>query len=241
MKSKTPGQFRDDSVATSTDWSPLKTGGSGVRTHQLTQTGTDRMEMTLTGFMRLIPPVLAGVGTLQGVVCLFFARVMADGAGPAELLEKGEYMILSFGLLSLLGIAVAIGLATYFYIRARCPIVFDRQVGWYWQGSKSPTEVSNPAHIKTAAPLDQIHALQILDEYVVSEDSEVAPFHSYELNLVLRDAKRVNVVDHSSLTTLRHDAAMLAEFLNVPVWDAAEESPKNANQSRMTKSRKKRR
>ena len=40
-------------------------------------------------------------------------------------------------------------------------------------------------------------------------------------NLVLADGSRVNVVDHGDLGQVRADAAMLAEFLSVPLWDPA--------------------
>ncbi|MDA0586700.1 MAG: hypothetical protein O2820_02050 [Planctomycetota bacterium] len=42
------------------------------------------------------------------------------------------------------------------------------------------------------------------------------------MNLVLRDATRKNVVDHGHLKTLREDAAILSEFLTVPIWDTTQ-------------------
>jgi hypothetical protein len=41
---------------------------------------------------------------------------------------------------------------------------------------------------------------------------------SYELNLVLKDGRRINVVDHGGADKIRTDAATLADFLGVPVW-----------------------
>jgi hypothetical protein len=37
-----------------------------------------------------------------------------------------------------------------------------------------------------------------------------------------KDGKRVNVIDHGDLEKVRTDARTLAEFLNKPVWDAAD-------------------
>jgi hypothetical protein len=45
-------------------------------------------------------------------------------------------------------------------------------------------------------------------------------YHSYELNLVLNDGSRINVVDHGNLERLRSDASTLSRFLDKPVWDA---------------------
>jgi hypothetical protein len=45
-------------------------------------------------------------------------------------------------------------------------------------------------------------------------------YYSYELNLVLDDGSRINVVDHGNLERLRSDANALSQFLDKPVWDA---------------------
>ncbi|MGD9320846.1 MAG: hypothetical protein PVH99_12810, partial [Desulfobacteraceae bacterium] len=45
-------------------------------------------------------------------------------------------------------------------------------------------------------------------------------YYSYELNLVLRDSKRTNVMDHGDYEKLREDAQTLSQFLEKPVWDA---------------------
>ena len=65
--------------------------------------------------------------------------------------------------------------------------------------------------------LNGVHALQLISEYVRGNKSS---FYSYELNLVLDDGSRVNVVDHGALARLRDDARTLARFLGRPLWDA---------------------
>ena len=69
----------------------------------------------------------------------------------------------------------------------------------------------------SATPLSAIHALQLVSEHVRGNKSS---YWSYELNLVLGDGSRINVVDHGNLDQLRADAQTLAGFLNKPVWDA---------------------
>ena len=65
--------------------------------------------------------------------------------------------------------------------------------------------------------LDQVCAIQLIREYVRNRDSQ---YYSYELNLVCADGKRINIVDHNSLRTIRKDAVVLADYLSIPVWDA---------------------
>ena len=45
-------------------------------------------------------------------------------------------------------------------------------------------------------------------------------YYSYELNLVLHDGSRINVVDQGNLKRLRSDANAFSQFLDKPVWDA---------------------
>lgn len=70
---------------------------------------------------------------------------------------------------------------------------------------------------KVQVPFSRIRALQLLPERVSSDGGS---FKSYELNLVLEDGKRLNVVDHGNLATLREDSARVAALLGCPLWDA---------------------
>ena len=51
------------------------------------------------------------------------------------------------------------------------------------------------------------------------EGGDKSSYYSYELNLVLEDGARLNVVDHGDLKALQADAEILSEYLQVPVWD----------------------
>ena len=67
------------------------------------------------------------------------------------------------------------------------------------------------------AKLDSIHALQLISEYCRGNKSS---YYSYELNLVMEDGSRMNVVDHGNQAKLREDAQTLSTFLDKPAWDA---------------------
>lgn len=98
------------------------------------------------------------------------------------------------------------------------PVVFDKRKGFFWKGRKSPDDVADLNNCKHCVRLGEIHALQIVAEQIKGKSS----YSSYELNLVLKDASRINVVDHGSKEKIREDAAELAAFLDRPLWDAAE-------------------
>jgi hypothetical protein len=96
------------------------------------------------------------------------------------------------------------------------PIVFDKRRGEYWKGRTAPYEAANREGMKHYAKLSGVRALQIIRERCTSKNSS---YYSYELNLVLDDGSRLNVVDHGNLERLREDASRLGAFLGKPVWD----------------------
>jgi hypothetical protein len=96
---------------------------------------------------------------------------------------------------------VGIGGAFYWFMTR--PIGFDRAAGRFW---KRQEEV----------PLDWIHAIQLICESRKgSWGSGESGFDSCEINLVLKDGSRINVVDHGNLGRIRQDSRQLGEFLGV--------------------------
>lgn len=63
----------------------------------------------------------------------------------------------------------------------------------------------------------EIAALQLLGERV--EHDEAPSFDSYELNLVLKDGSRLNLVDHSRRGQLEQEAERLAQLIDCRVLD----------------------
>lgn len=88
-------------------------------------------------------------------------------------------------------------------------MVFDRQSGYFWQGYVG-ARIANLI-FKNAKPLTRIHALQLLAGNKRNS--------GYELNLVMTDRSRINLMEHVCRRPLGSNAQRLAEFLGVPVWD----------------------
>lgn len=68
-----------------------------------------------------------------------------------------------------------------------------------------------------ALTFDDVVALQLLSEHL--RDSDGDSFTSTELNLVLADHSRLNLVDHGDRRRVREDAARLAFATGWKVWD----------------------
>ena len=76
---------------------------------------------------------------------------------------------------------------------------------------------NNTKKSKNNIKLSRICAIQIIGEVVQSDNNN---YNSYELNLVLDDSTRINVIDHGNLKGVIQDANWLSDFLNIPVWHA---------------------
>ena len=90
-------------------------------------------------------------------------------------------------------------------------IVFNKHSNRFYRGF-------NKQHVKKSTALSNIVALQIIGETISGEDGS---YKSFELNLVLKDATRINVVDHGKLKTIIIDAEVLSKQFNLPIWHAA--------------------
>lgn len=198
-----PGSFDPtslgDLVATETEWRPLRSGGASWTTYRLEQIDSTRVEFRATG----ISLAVYGLVLLIGVLSLHGAFNAARFFDEAAL-----QFVLGVSLLLLGAAALYSGTA---------PIVFDRHRNAFWKQRVAPYEAGTRQELGRATPLDRIHAVQIVSEHCRDEDSV---FYSHELNLVLENGARVNVVDHWALETVREDARRLSLFLGVPVWDA---------------------
>ena len=188
----------NDEVAQRTQWDPAKQGGASFRTHRLKRVDSNRIELKASGGALLFYAVflLVGLGIIVGFTL-----------GPGV---RGNVLPIVFGV-----VFAAVGGGMLW--AGSAPIVFDKRKEAYWKGRKSPYDVRHANELKEYAELDRIHALQIVSEYIRGNKSS---YHSYELNLVLDDGSRLNVVDHGNAAKLREDARVLSEFLEKPVWDA---------------------
>lgn len=63
---------------------------------------------------------------------------------------------------------------------------------------------------------NDIHAIQLLSSLKRSSKSS---YMTYEVNLVLKNKERVNVVTHPKVEAAKRNADELSSFLSVPVWD----------------------
>lgn len=209
-----PASFNDP-VALLTEWTPLLKGsGCSFGSHKLVEIHPDRLEFRASIAARLFAMVFIVTGIFVFAAALLAAPPDGKEAwGTQERFFQCVFSVAFFGG----------GLWVWIYFTR--PIVFDRGRGYFWKGRIAPTDVFRPEQIRIYAELDAIHALQLLIEQVRTRSggtgsNRTSSYPSYELNLVLTDGRRINVVDHGNLRRLIKDCAQLSVFLGKPVWNA---------------------
>lgn len=190
----------NDPVALKTSWSPLAGGGSNFKSAGLHKVNEQRMEFRASFMAKLMAAIFVVMGLVLASV--FFSKQ------PQTL---KDYIPVAMGV-----VFAAVG-AGMFY-SALIPAVFDIGHGYFCKSRQKPERMIDPSKLKRYAELKRVHALQIISEYIKSKNSS---YYSYELNLVLDDGSRINVVDHGNHLALHTDAQTLSQFLNKPLWDAS--------------------
>ena len=193
----------EDEIALKTEWAPLKGGGTNFKTHKLIMTNYTRCEFKSTAGSKMFSLLFLVVGL---AVPVFIGRDIVNTTGV--LLSKDFILTLLIGLIFL----TAGGWLLYSFSK---PVVFDKTKGMFWKGWKAPQRYLAKS-ADDSSRIGSIHALQIIPELVRGDNSS---YVSYELNLILKDGSRMNVVDHGDINQIRTDAKSLSEFLGVPVWD----------------------
>ena len=76
-------------------------------------------------------------------------------------------------------------------------------------------------NIDRAVKIENIVSLQILNKMITSKHGISYP--CYELNLLTKNGRRINILNHNDLVQLTIDAEKLAEFLSVELFDLQRE------------------
>lgn len=175
-------------------WDPLCPGGANFKTSNvLLRDGV--VKVTVSAGMVLFTGGFIGMGLL----------FMGIG-GSIFLSGEGTFAGLAFAA----GGQLFACIGGWLLWRASKPFTFDRPAGLYYRGAR--TTAGRPR--KEQGNLADVRAIQLLAERVSGDTS----YTSYEVNLVCRDGERINVLDHGNREAAERGAALIGDYLNVPVW-----------------------
>lgn len=194
-----------DPLALQTEWTPAKRGGTNFKTHQLIDTHMNRLEFqaSLGAKLFYIVFILIGVGIVLG---FSISNFLSDNFN----FNADTIFPILFGLVFAI-------VGSVLYYKGTIPIIFDKERNIFHKNRKAAHKLYRHHTISNdSIELDRIHALQLLSEYCSSSKTS---YYSYELNLVLKNGERINVIDHGNKNKIREDTQTLSQFLEKPVWD----------------------
>lgn len=206
-----------DSLRTRVDWCPLKKGGASFRTQWLAKPAFNRYCIKPTLGARLFTLAFLVPGMLVLAILVpfqFFKGNLHDG-----------FFLLIFG-------AVFAGVGAFMYHAFSRGLAFDRAEGRYYvahNGKDKPVRTFKKNQDQEGR-LEDIRALQVLTETIDSHSlkgrfrTSSGRYQSHEINLILENGKRINVMDHGQERAIEDCARELASFLDVPVWRTANDA-----------------
>ena len=93
------------------------------------------------------------------------------------------------------------------------PIIFDKKLNVFSKGRRSELFMD---YIEINLP--EIYAVQLIGGSVSGSDG--GAYNNYQINLVNKDSKRLNIVYYSQKKKAKKDAKILKDFLGTRLWDS---------------------
>jgi hypothetical protein len=189
----------DDPIASKIKWTPVIAGsGSKYRASALQEIDYNRIKIKPSKF-----------------TCLFSGLFFVLGL----LLVLGGFFGANISLI-VIGFIFEVGMLKFFsadfkdiYIDKIENLIYEKKYFIFKKFDSSPllSEYTN-----------NVHALQIIEKYLRSSgtNGQRSGYWCFELNLILKDFRRVCIMNHGDHLILIEDAKKLSTFLNIPIWDA---------------------
>jgi len=123
---------------------------------------------------------------------------------------------------------VFMGFGIYLFRSNRSSVVFDKENGFFYKSKFSSFSDANADMKSTLIPLKELHALQLTSTFIIDDNSDEDGtsinisnngYFSYQLNAVLKSAKRVNIITHGNKNSMLKDGDALAGYLSIPLWN----------------------
>ncbi|MEO0900078.1 MAG: hypothetical protein AAFY71_26925 [Bacteroidota bacterium] len=188
-------------IAKQTSWSPLKSGGTNFKAQKLKQPE---------------PHIALIQGSIQMKIFAFIFFTIGAGFLIAGVFKFISPAMKEFPWLVVIIFGGAFGAAGVFLVReAFKELVIDKREGIIYK-QYLPKNPNLPAVPEDTYKIKEVVAIQLIKERIKGDEST---YYSYEMNLVMADASRLNLMDHGNPDSVVEDANTLSGFLDVPVWN----------------------
>jgi len=193
-----------DPLAEQIQWTVLKSDGSNFQTHKLVEAGVSRMESEPTLLSKIFSLIFVIIGLAIPVVLIV----------SGYLFEDPDHFYLAFA--AILIALIFVGLGAFFFRKLSEKMIFDKLKNRLWVDKPGKVK-SKTDHIDNALKLSDVCAIQLISKYLRGNNKS---YYIYEMNIVMSDTNRYNILRHGNKRQIRRDAKKLSKFLGKPVWDA---------------------
>lgn len=186
--------YKDEAIAQQISWKPIQNNGNPV-TNMILKS----IEGTLEFHLNIVSRFFYFSLIILGLVFTLYATV--------ELLS---YNFQSTLWSILLGFTLT-GVGIYMFSRQALPHVFDKNKNLYFKENENLER-------EDETPLNAIRALQVIS---YTQEEKGKSVQQAELNLVLKNGKRVYVCSYNEneYERVEEDAKKIAQYINKPIWN----------------------
>lgn len=204
----TYGHLFGDSFADTVCWKPLVPGG----VNEITRTLPVLKERSLILKATLGQQLTTYFGAFLGMYLIYILTSVASNVG-SPIYSNAIYLISS-----LVALFIIMNFRDIY-----TPIIFDKKSGYFLRNCKIG-ESSKRNSLKRSCLLSDIYAIQIVSEECIQpQKNGFSWFESFEINLILNDSSRLNVIDCANYAHVSKSAGKIGDFLRVPIWNASKQ------------------
>lgn len=199
-----------DEIIKKTSFIPVKRWWTNIKSHQLALDEYGNYIFKVKWFFPILLLVMFSIPLIATTIIIATDFITKKTLSWDMIWDFFGQIIFSFIFLAPAWIVF------YFLYRS---YIFDFQNGYFYDTrlAKKLFELLHQEKYKNKIiPISEIHALQIISERVPGKNTS---YTSYELNMVLKDSRRVNVIDHGNIEEIRKNADELASKLWVKIYD----------------------
>ncbi|MDR6239303.1 hypothetical protein [Aureibacter tunicatorum] len=176
------------------DWSEMKNGGNNMMTAQIIKNSPESIKIKSTFMSKIFSWAFILLG-LNEFTFKVYTFILKFGIEALSILKSLELFFNMGGIFIIIGIGLRIFLSSSGIFRLDKQVLIDSKI----------------------IPFDQFLALQFITKQVHFRREHSQTFPCYELNLVLKDGKRINLLNHGVLKSIKNDAYLLKNELNIPI------------------------
>lgn len=205
---------RDAIVSNSKLWESIANESSNFKSQKLVENHRHNLfEVQTTAEAILFNLLFVLLGLFSLIVAVLVFILMEKPAGYAGIIPAIVGSVFLWFALSTM--------------RPKKMAVFDLNKKQFFKEGEDTQDILPLIHQKSI-PFVDIHGLQILEVFHPARNlhhrhsTRSHSYYSYELNLILKNSKRINVMSHGNKGDMILDAKRLAKVLFVPIWHKIE-------------------